>query len=107
LLSETGLPGLILFASFLFIVLAQALGAQQQALPGLRYVGIAALCTWIAMGLFNLTQDSFASPNIWLNLGILSGIVEGSVKSGIWAIRGDSPAMGTVRAHTDVLGASR
>jgi hypothetical protein len=43
--------------------------------PGmLRFLGIAGLCSWLAISLYNLTQDSFATPNLWVNLGILVGM---------------------------------
>jgi O-antigen ligase len=74
LLAETGLLGLILYLAFQFSLLGDALGALRRASTIWRYVGIAALCSWIALALYNMTQDSFATPNLWINLGILAGI---------------------------------
>jgi len=40
----------------------------------MRFLGIAGLCSWIAIAFYNFTQDSFATPNLWVNLGILVGM---------------------------------
>jgi hypothetical protein len=39
-----------------------------------RFLGIAGLFSWIAIAIYNVTQDSFATPNVWINLGILAGV---------------------------------
>ncbi len=39
-----------------------------------RYLGIAALFSWLGIIFYNMTQDSFATPFIWLNLGIFVGM---------------------------------
>jgi hypothetical protein len=41
----------------------------------LRFLGIAGLFAWLAIALYNVTQDSFATPNIWVIPGILAGIL--------------------------------
>ena len=74
LLAETGLAGFIVFMAFLFSVLGDSLKALQSKMTLARYLGIAGLFSWIAIALYNATQDSFATPNIWLNLGVLVGI---------------------------------
>lgn len=73
ILAETGLLGLIMFLPFLFLLLAEAIQALRGSTLVGRYVGMAGLCTWLALLLYNMTQDSFATPNLWLNLGILAG----------------------------------
>jgi hypothetical protein len=40
----------------------------------LRFLGVAGLFSWFAILLSNFTQDSFAIPNIWINLGVLVGM---------------------------------
>lgn len=75
LLAETGLTGFILFVAFLFSVLGDALKLLQSKTSLARYLGIAGLFSWIAILLYNATQDSFATPNIWINLGILTGMI--------------------------------
>ena len=75
LLAETGLFGFILYVSFLFSVLGDALIGLQRNQPFLRYLGIAGLFSLMAIGLYNNTQDSFATPNIWLIPGVVTGIV--------------------------------
>ena len=39
-----------------------------------RYLGIAGIFSWFAIALYNVTQDSFATPNLWINFGILVGM---------------------------------
>lgn len=73
LLAETGLVGFVLFFVFLFSILANAL----ELLPRgnfSRFLGIAALFAWLAIALYNVTQDSFATPNIWVIPGIMAGL---------------------------------
>lgn len=72
-LAEGGLLSFSLFLAFLFGLLGDALSFLRK--PGLlRFLGIAGLCSWLAISLYNLTQDSFATPNLWVNLGILVGM---------------------------------
>jgi O-antigen ligase/polysaccharide polymerase Wzy-like membrane protein len=75
LLAETGLIGFILFIAFLFSVLGDSLKVLQSKTSFARYLGIAGLFSWIAIVLYNATQDSFATPNIWINFGILTGTI--------------------------------
>jgi O-antigen ligase len=82
LLAEAGLPGLLAFTAFSLVLLAESLQALRRGTAGWRYLGLAGLCTWFAVLLFNLTQDSFAAPNIWLNLGIVSGLIGAAAKAG-------------------------
>jgi O-antigen ligase len=86
LLAETGLIGFFIFVSFLFSVLADALLALRSREIIMRYLGIAGLFSWLAVLLYNATQDSFATPNIWINLGILAGMTAYAVH------RTESPA---------------
>jgi O-antigen ligase len=80
LLAETGLIGFALFFMYLFSVLGDALLALRGSAVLSRYLGIAALFSWFAILLYNATQDSFTTPNLWINFGILAGIMAGSVK---------------------------
>ncbi len=74
LLSETGLIGFFLFLAFQFSLLADAFTALNQKSALWQYLGIASVFTWVALIFYNMTQDSFAIPNLWINLGILVGI---------------------------------
>jgi O-antigen ligase len=74
LLAETGLIGFFVFVAFLFAVLGDALQVLQSRTTLGRYLGIAGIFSWIAIALYNITQDSFATPNIWINFGILVGM---------------------------------
>jgi O-antigen ligase len=74
LLAETGLIGFFVFIAFLFSVLGDTLSALQSKTILGRYLGIAGIFSWFAIALYNLTQDSFATPNIWINFGILVGM---------------------------------
>jgi len=73
LLAETGLVGFVLFLVFQFSVLGDALIALRHR-GLLRFVGIAGLFAWVAIALYNVTQDSLTTPNIWLIPGILAGV---------------------------------
>jgi O-antigen ligase len=81
LLAETGLVGLFMFVAFLFSLLGDSLLALKSNTPVLRYLGIAGLFSWLAIGMYNATQDSFATPNSWINLGILAGMTAYALKS--------------------------
>jgi O-antigen ligase len=74
LLAETGLIGLFVFLAFLFSLLGDALRAVQSSMAWRRHLGIAGVFSWFAVALYNVTQDSFATPNIWINFGILAGM---------------------------------
>jgi hypothetical protein len=81
LLAETGLVGFFVFMAFLFHILGDTLSTLRQSHPRLRYLGIAALFTWLALFAYNMTQDSFAIPNLWINFGILAGMVGAGMES--------------------------
>ena len=72
LLAETGLVGFVLFFVFLLSILANALDLLPRG-NFRRFLGIAALFAWLAIALYNVTQDSFATPNIWVIPGIMAG----------------------------------
>jgi len=55
--------------------------ALKQPTPIWRYLGIAALFSWLGIIFYNMTQDSFATPNIWLNLGIFVGMAALSLQA--------------------------
>ncbi|RME86951.1 MAG: O-antigen ligase domain-containing protein [Anaerolineae bacterium] len=74
LLAESGLPGFVFFAAFYLSVLGDILTALRREEGFARFLGVAGLCTWLAVGMHNLTQDSFATPKIWLNLGMVVGV---------------------------------
>ncbi|HTP02546.1 MAG TPA: O-antigen ligase family protein [Anaerolineales bacterium] len=74
LLAETGLMGFFLFAAFQFSLLGDALIALRGRTALGQYLGIAAVFTWLALIFYNLTQDSLAIPDLWVNLGMLVGL---------------------------------
>lgn len=74
LLAEVGLVGFFVFAAFLLSLLGDSLLALKSSRSMMRFVGVAGLFSWLAIAAYNATQDSFATPNIWLNLGILAGM---------------------------------
>lgn len=83
LLAETGLIGFFVFVAFLLSVLGDSLrGLQSETLLG-RYLGIAGIFSWFAIALYNVTQDSFATPNIWINFGIIVGMTAFLTESGL------------------------
>ncbi|HKI53656.1 MAG TPA: hypothetical protein VJ987_05995, partial [Anaerolineales bacterium] len=89
LLSETGLPGLVLYVTFLFTALAYALTNLKRTSAVLRYLGAAGLFSVIAIAMQGISQDSFAMPEIWINLGILGGMTSYALKSGKLSPAGD------------------
>lgn len=74
LLAETGLIGFFLFVAFQFSLLGDALSALQQGTTLWRFVAVAGVFTWLALIVYNMTQDSLAIPNLWINLGVLAGM---------------------------------
>lgn len=76
LLAETGLVGFALFLAFYLAMLADALELLQKR-PWLGAAGLFALTAIVMQG---FSQDSFAMPELWLNLGILAGI-NGALRS--------------------------
>jgi hypothetical protein len=40
----------------------------------MRFLGAAAVFTLVALGFYTISVDSFAMPELWLNLGILAGV---------------------------------
>jgi len=82
ILAETGLFGFAFYLAYLFGLLGDALSFLRK--PGLfRFLGIAGLCSWLAISIYNITQDSFATPNIWVNLGILVGMTRLNFKNAL------------------------
>jgi O-antigen ligase len=77
LLAETGVIGLFLFLAFQFALLGDVLAALQRRDGLMRFLGVAGLFSWIAILIYNATQDSFATPNLWINLGVVAGILSG------------------------------
>lgn len=74
LLAETGLFGFVLFIAFLFNVLGETLSLFKRNEPWVRFVVVAGVFAWVAIALYNFTQDSLATPNIWIVPGILVGL---------------------------------
>jgi hypothetical protein len=81
LLAETGLIGFFLFIAVQFSILGEVLTFLQRRSGLLRYLGIAGLFSWFAIAIYNATQDSFATPNIWINLGIVAGLAAYALES--------------------------
>ena len=82
ILAESGLFGFSVFLAFLLCLLGDSLAFLRK--PGLlRFLGIASLCSWIAIAFYNFTQDSFATPNLWVNLGILVGMTRANSENAL------------------------
>jgi hypothetical protein len=82
LLAETGLIGFFLFLAFQFHILGEALTALRRREAFMRVLAAAGLFSWFAILLYNFTQDSFAIPNIWINFGVLAGMLIAVPQSG-------------------------
>ena len=74
ILAETGIIGFFLFIAFQFSMLGDAIMALRQNTGMWRFIGIASIFTWLALVFYNMTQDSLAIPDLWINLGILVGM---------------------------------
>lgn len=74
LLVETGLFGFVLFIAFLFNVLGETLSLFKRNEPWARFAVVAGVFAWVAIALYNFTQDSLTTPNIWIVPGILVGL---------------------------------
>lgn len=79
LLAETGLFGFFLFLAFQFYILGDALTLLQRNEPWARFAATAGVFAWLAVAFYNFTQDSLATPNIWLVLGIAAGLSANSL----------------------------
>jgi O-antigen ligase len=73
LLAEAGLVGFVLFVVFQFSILGDVLQTLRRG-GFSRFLGVAGLFAWLAIALYNVTQDSFATPNLWIIPGILAGM---------------------------------
>ncbi len=80
LLAETGLIGLILFLAFFLHLLGDALSLLKQNGAWTRFAAIAGTFAWVAVALYNSTQDSFAQPSVWVVLGIVAGLAASQSK---------------------------
>ena len=74
LLAETGLIGFFLFITFQFHVLGDMLNLLRRGQPWARFAAVSGVFAWFAIALYNFTQDSLTTPNIWLVSGILVGL---------------------------------
>ncbi len=74
LLSETGLIGFILFLAFQLYLLGDILSLLRREDAWARFAVMSGVFAWLAIMLYNFTQDSFTTPNIWLLPGILLGL---------------------------------
>jgi len=74
LLAETGLFGFMLFIAFQFNVLGEMLSLFKREEPWARFAAVAGVFAWAAIALYNFTQDSLTTPNIWIVPGILVGL---------------------------------
>ncbi len=82
LLAETGLLGFALFLAFTLSLLAEALGLLRGS-KAARWLAAAGIFALTAVMLQGISQDSFAMPELWINLGMLAGA------AGAWGAKGD------------------
>ncbi len=71
LLAETGLLGLLAFLAFVASIFGQSLAWWRRAGRPARFLAVASLWILTALSLRWFTQDSLATPNVWLSLGTL------------------------------------
>ena len=77
LLSETGIFGFWLFVSFYSFVLGKIVKLLRSVNKEVVFIGVAGLCSWLAIVLLGMSQDSFAMATIWIPLGLTLGLAEG------------------------------
>jgi len=83
LLAETGLIGFVLFIAFQFHILGDMLNLSRRKEAWMRFAAVAGTFAWFAIAFYNLTQDSLATPNIWLVYGVLTGLSANSLRKEI------------------------
>lgn len=74
LLAETGLIGFFLYVAFQFHILGDMLNLYRREEHWARFAAVAGVFAWLAITFYNFTQDSLATPNIWLISGMLVGL---------------------------------
>lgn len=74
LLAETGLIGFVLYFAFQFNILGEMLSLYKRQESWARFAMVAGIFAWLAIALYNLTQDSLTTPNLWIVPGILVGL---------------------------------
>lgn len=74
LLAETGLIGFVLYLAFQFNLLGETLSLHKRREPWARFAMAAGVFAWLAVALYNFTQDSLTTPNLWIVPGILVGL---------------------------------
>jgi O-antigen ligase len=74
LLAETGLIGFVLYFAFQFNILGEMLALYKRQESWARFAMVAGIFAWLAIALYNLTQDSLTTPNLWIVPGILVGL---------------------------------
>jgi O-antigen ligase len=80
LLTETGLAGFVLFLAFYLSIFADALSLLRGS-KAARWLGAAGIFALVAIMMQGISQDSFAMPEMWLNLGILVGAAGAFLKT--------------------------
>ena len=73
LLAETGLFGFMLFLAFYLAMLADSLSLLHSNSPTARWLAAAGIFALTAIVLQGISQDSFVTPEMWINLGLLAG----------------------------------
>ena len=74
LLAETGLLGFVLYLAFQFNILGEMLSLHRRRESWSRFAMVAGVFAWLAIALYNFTQDSLTTPNLWVLPGILVGL---------------------------------
>ncbi len=86
ILAETGIIGFVLFFAFQFYILGDILSLLTRKEAWARFAATAGVFAWLALAFYNFTQDSLATPNLWLVLGVLAGL---SVNSDVIVFTGN------------------
>ena len=75
LLTETGLIGFVLFLAFYLALFADCINLLRSSAQSstARWLATAGLFALVAVVFQGISQDSFVTPEMWINLGILAG----------------------------------
>ena len=74
LMAETGVVGLFAFLAFLFSILASGLNFIRNGSVFGKFVGIAAVQTWVALIITLFSRESLTFPVMWVSIGIIAGL---------------------------------
>lgn len=83
LLAEIGLPGLLAYLFFWFVIFAQSIWLIRRLAWPERGVAVGLLAAWTALAVHHLVDKLYVN-NIYVHLGVMLGLLQLLVWSGFW-----------------------